>query len=480
MAYDKGMITAPVSIADVQRALGNGKRDLGTLCTDTSINKWARYKPERSSSISFISHGTMWGETNTRKNNHFGLAIPFCTNDMMNGLIYDIITQNDPVSYVDNNIWAYNRPRGGTHNEVFRLTDFVRTPNDDTDLTPSNLQGYNHRAPQPFDVTVMSDGLAERYDGSRDFWYYEINAQTSNKLDFIFTNNVGDDIHLQDLIDINGSYESGVAWRPVIQVFKDSGTGTSAWYNRGSILASNGDIEVAGAAITTDVGSISRVTLNLNQEPFFNGSYANYYFHVCVGIGCCRQDFTKWKDNNNSLFLPPMSGKDFYKDFLSFYFMIKVVSAQVNRIHVTEIQWMDGGTAQWKTVSSDNSTFEVGVNSVQQIRLKMTFTNVTGLTNLYFVKQYGNPPSGKTALYVSATEQIKGVTTNTVFLQPTNSGWSTVDYEAIGTGDTTLYATLMTSELEAGTVATYRLKGESGGSQYDDMGMITIRKRRTI
>ena len=46
MAYQNGIITAPVSIYDVQRAIGNSSPDLGTLCTSGNINKWAKYKPE--------------------------------------------------------------------------------------------------------------------------------------------------------------------------------------------------------------------------------------------------------------------------------------------------------------------------------------------------------------------------------------------------------------------------------------------------
>ena len=47
MAYDSNeqVITAPDSIYDVQRALGNGSPDLGTLCKANTVNKWAKYKP---------------------------------------------------------------------------------------------------------------------------------------------------------------------------------------------------------------------------------------------------------------------------------------------------------------------------------------------------------------------------------------------------------------------------------------------------
>jgi len=47
MAYDSSsqIVSAPVSIYDVQRALGKSSGDLGTLCQSSSINQWSKYKP---------------------------------------------------------------------------------------------------------------------------------------------------------------------------------------------------------------------------------------------------------------------------------------------------------------------------------------------------------------------------------------------------------------------------------------------------
>ena len=45
MANSNGVISAPVSIYDVQRVLGDSSTDLGTLCRSSKINKWAKYKP---------------------------------------------------------------------------------------------------------------------------------------------------------------------------------------------------------------------------------------------------------------------------------------------------------------------------------------------------------------------------------------------------------------------------------------------------
>lgn len=55
MAYSNSIISAPVSIYDVQRALGSSSPDLGTLCKHASINKWAKYKPVRLPSVDTVT-----------------------------------------------------------------------------------------------------------------------------------------------------------------------------------------------------------------------------------------------------------------------------------------------------------------------------------------------------------------------------------------------------------------------------------------
>lgn len=47
MAYTNHIISAPVSISDVQAAVGHTSGDLATLILEGIINKWAKYKPGR-------------------------------------------------------------------------------------------------------------------------------------------------------------------------------------------------------------------------------------------------------------------------------------------------------------------------------------------------------------------------------------------------------------------------------------------------
>ena len=45
MSFSNGIISAPVSIRDLQVFFGNSSTDLATLCMDNNINMWASKKP---------------------------------------------------------------------------------------------------------------------------------------------------------------------------------------------------------------------------------------------------------------------------------------------------------------------------------------------------------------------------------------------------------------------------------------------------
>lgn len=45
MGYSNGIVTKPVTTKDIGQAIGSASRQVGVLCTDANINKWAKYKP---------------------------------------------------------------------------------------------------------------------------------------------------------------------------------------------------------------------------------------------------------------------------------------------------------------------------------------------------------------------------------------------------------------------------------------------------
>lgn len=136
-----GIIQAPVSIADVQSALGTTANDLGTLCTHTNINKWAKYKP-------VIQPVLMIPRTEPARENAFKTqtlgteTLFYGMRGKLNGGADSIVTRlHGAYEYV-------GRPQGGS-NSPYRLTDF---------------EGYNANA-QP---AKFCQGLSTSYDKKFD------------------------------------------------------------------------------------------------------------------------------------------------------------------------------------------------------------------------------------------------------------------------------------------------------------------------
>ena len=61
MSYNptEKIISAPVSIYDVQQCFGSGRNDVGGLIANVNINKWAKYKPVRSATIDTVKQSSV-------------------------------------------------------------------------------------------------------------------------------------------------------------------------------------------------------------------------------------------------------------------------------------------------------------------------------------------------------------------------------------------------------------------------------------
>ncbi len=143
MSYSRGIITEPVSIRDIQRALGVSSPDLGTLCKHANVNKWAMYKPERLAPLSFIT-------LDQRKANYFGLTP--VRNDKAKVVAYGYNGSDaknvGATGYSINEIsganlpWPYTKPNGGA-TSPYRQTDFA------SDRDRAGTPGYRHDARPP-------------------------------------------------------------------------------------------------------------------------------------------------------------------------------------------------------------------------------------------------------------------------------------------------------------------------------------------
>lgn len=122
MSTNNGRITAPVTTTDVGNTLQSSSRDVGTLCTNKNINKWARHKPVRYATVTGITDEQL-------KSVGFGLQVPTYVTNWETAL-----TQT----------YTYLPPRGGA-DEPYRLGDF---------------RDYSHNVPAPCskspDITVAT------------------------------------------------------------------------------------------------------------------------------------------------------------------------------------------------------------------------------------------------------------------------------------------------------------------------------------
>ena len=99
--------TSNISTTLVANTLETSTRDVGSLCTNSNINKWSKYKPTRYSSLA----PTM---------DQFWLADDgYCGFDISAARINNAMD----IDGMTNNTWEYLPPRGG-ENEPYRLGDF--------------------------------------------------------------------------------------------------------------------------------------------------------------------------------------------------------------------------------------------------------------------------------------------------------------------------------------------------------------------
>lgn len=135
MSHSNGIIKAPVAMSDVQVVIGSQSTDLGTLCSHTNINKFARFKPVRYPSVGLITNAN-------RQSVAHGIVFP----DVV------IVSQITGAAIQDAaaNDWDYELPAGGS-SSPYRLSDFGNAEN-------RNSNGYYHGAVPPIQVVYPRDG----------------------------------------------------------------------------------------------------------------------------------------------------------------------------------------------------------------------------------------------------------------------------------------------------------------------------------
>lgn len=157
MPYSNNIITAPVGLADIANALGTTSQDLGTLCTHTAIDKWARYKPVNHSALGYVTE-------QERKALNFGLSAS----------TFQMAGACSLPAYA----WNYTRPSGR-----YRAFDFVKM----NGSTPSTTIGYKRESVAP------CRGFYSGSDtGQLTAYQYYTQQQTQNAIN-VYAITTGDD-----------------------------------------------------------------------------------------------------------------------------------------------------------------------------------------------------------------------------------------------------------------------------------------------
>jgi len=185
-----GIISAPVSFADVNAVLGTSHTDLATMCKDNNIKMWARYKPVVKNLISTIDQldsNNQWKTTaNWWKgtNNNCGITYNTYTKVVGTGSAISAIIGGL-------SIYSYTKPNGGS-TSPYRLTDFNQY---DHEAKPpaTAVQASNAKLKAGSSLiislaTTPADGYNVRFEdigGFDNYYYLAVVCDTSNNLIFV-------------------------------------------------------------------------------------------------------------------------------------------------------------------------------------------------------------------------------------------------------------------------------------------------------
>ena len=124
MSYANGTIVSPVSVNDVQQAVGSRSPDVGTLCKSPNVRPWAKYKPIEYKPNNVVHLGLL--TDSQRASVNWGMDnIPIWTNKDLGKVVNCWIdgstdATNAPDCGIQQKYWTNKTPTS-----CFRLTDFV-------------------------------------------------------------------------------------------------------------------------------------------------------------------------------------------------------------------------------------------------------------------------------------------------------------------------------------------------------------------
>lgn len=181
-------LSTPINTTKVANTIQSSSRNVGVLCTASTINKWSKHKPIRYPKVDGLLEKEWRGTTA----------------DILQNIIYGLKVGTGGMNWKDlhNTNYEYvGRPTGGA-NAPYRLGDF---------------RGYDH------DARPSLYG----FPGNDEFYYWDANGNLSITIinDWNGTNTTG--INLSDLTDLNDAYDIA-DYYPCVMI----GTWVHACYNK--------------------------------------------------------------------------------------------------------------------------------------------------------------------------------------------------------------------------------------------------------
>lgn len=153
---DNSRLVAPITTTDVGTVLQSSSHDVGTLCSLDSINKWAKYKPVRYSTVTKLTEEQL-------KSVNYGL-VPSENPEIVNkeAQVYSGEIQLGGG-------WTYNKPTGGS-SSPYRLGDFLNAKNVED-------PGYYHLAKAPISGFPNVVNITEAQLKNKQLPYISFNAK---------------------------------------------------------------------------------------------------------------------------------------------------------------------------------------------------------------------------------------------------------------------------------------------------------------
>lgn len=200
MANNGNIITYPVSVSDVNKVLGRSHTDVGHCCTETRVNKWAKYKPLRLSVINTVDG--QWDATNNtwltsatwwKGQARTGARRPHYTCGMVLNAYDDDRASFKSAIDNGNGGWDWDAPVGDNASP-YRITDFAE---------------YVHTAPALFESFDCPSEVSVNGQFSMVMRYNDINNSRFLRLNDIFPNSASNRVWFFGVICYNGTEKLG-------------------------------------------------------------------------------------------------------------------------------------------------------------------------------------------------------------------------------------------------------------------------------